>query len=687
MRQIFIIALAFFCSHTCISQVFSPPVSAATLLSPGVYNLTPTGSSCASPYAVGAIWCTTTIDFSNSFTLTFEASIDHAVGRGADGICVDFGQNITTTSFNGTNAFLGYYNTIGSPANPDFNQSFGVEFDIFDNSYNPAFISDIPGTDHTAICPNAVMTTPCPGGGPASISPTRTNIKDGLYHRYKIEWCPATTTMKVYYEDTLRINSVYNYASLFTTPGSVHWGFSGGTGAECSNQILKNIVLTTGAAIGTGVTKDTTLCAGSGPITLWADSVGNYLWSTGATSSTIVVSSTGTYWVKISPLTCGADRIDTFHVNYSAVLPLNLGNDTSICVGGSITLAPVIPSGSSLTWSTGATGPSIVVNTAGTYWANISSGGCTGADTINVTIKPIPPVHLGPDVMVCEGTAISLQSSDTYVSPAYLWSNGNTTAGISPTTSATYILHVTEGGCTGADTVNVLFKPIPQVKLGNDTIICLGNSIVLSSKEPANAQYYWNTGSTDSSIVVSAAGTYQLTVTTNGCTATGSINVTLGTNASIDIGPDTVLCIGESVVLSINNANAIWSNHVQGSSIHVDYPGKYWVTVQDACGDISDTINVDFHICDIGFPSAFTPNGDGKNDNIGVEGTLKYYRNFAMSMYNRWGERVFYTEDIYGRWDGIYNGAKQDLGTYFYMIFYSFEGHKHMMKGDFQLIR
>jgi gliding motility-associated-like protein len=178
-----------------------------------------------------------------------------------------------------------------------------------------------------------------------------------------------------------------------------------------------------------------------------------------------------------------------------------------------------------------------------------------------------------------------------------------------------------------------------------------------------------------------------LTVTLNGCTASGSINVSLGTNGSINIGPDTVLCIGESVILTVDNANAVWSNNVHGKSIRVYYPGKYWVTVYDGCGNISDTINVDFHICDIGFPSAFTPNGDGKNDDIGVEGTLKYYQNFAMSFFNRWGERVFYTEDIYGRWDGIYNGVKQDLGTYFYMIFYSFEGHKHMMKGDFQLIR
>jgi gliding motility-associated-like protein len=63
------------------------------------------------------------------------------------------------------------------------------------------------------------------------------------------------------------------------------------------------------------------------------------------------------------------------------------------------------------------------------------------------------------------------------------------------------------------------------------------------------------------------------------------------------------------------------------------------------------------------------------------------YRNFSLIIFNRFGQRVFFTEDIYQGWDGTFNGSKQDLGTYFYMINYSLNGKKSMMKGDFQLIR
>ena len=134
MNKVFSILLLIFCIITkSKAQTFSTPVGIATSIGAGVYNITP-ASVCGSPYHCGAIWCTTTVDFTNSFTLTFQASFDHAVGLGADGIDVAFGQNITSTSINGADAYLGYYNPEGGPINPDFNASFGVEFDIFDNS-------------------------------------------------------------------------------------------------------------------------------------------------------------------------------------------------------------------------------------------------------------------------------------------------------------------------------------------------------------------------------------------------------------------------------------------------------------------------------------------------------------------------------------------------------------------------
>ncbi len=472
----------------------------------------------------------------------------------------------------------------------------------------------------------------------------------------------------------------YTYTTAGTYPVSLFcdMGYATGPYVYCKNIVVVNKSVVTKR-------RDTTLCAGT-PFTLYADTIGRYLWSTTDTTFSITRAASGVYWVQTD---AGACRIksDTVHVNYATSVNVNLGNDTIMCVGNSLTLAPSLPVGASVLWSTGATTPFINVTSTGTYWIKVTLGGCIGFDTIHVTINPKPTVNVGPDVTVCLGTPVSLQASGTFTSPTYLWSDGSTSSGINATTTGTYWVVVTDGGCTGTDTTRVNFKPMPEVSLGRDTIICPGNSLVLSSHQPAGAKFVWNTGSTDSSIVVTAAGTYTLTVDLNGCTANASINVAQGTAEHLDLGPDTTLCIGDELILNVNNNQAVWSTGYVGAAIKVAYPKTYWVMLHEQCGIIMDSITVDFRICDIGFPSAFTPNGDGKNDIIKVEGTLKYYSDYSLSIFNRWGERVFYTTDIYAGWDGIYNGTKQDLGTYFYMIYYTIHEKKHMMKGDFQLIR
>jgi gliding motility-associated-like protein len=159
---------------------------------------------------------------------------------------------------------------------------------------------------------------------------------------------------------------------------------------------------------------------------------------------------------------------------------------------------------------------------------------------------------------------------------------------------------------------------------------------------------------------------------------------------TISLGSDTALCLGELLHLPVfagSRASFTWSDGSTAPNFTVTGTGTYWTTVSNICGNASDTINVTYEFCDIWFPSAFTPNGDGLNDIIRVVGSLSAYKDFSLSIFNRWGERVFYTQDIYAGWDGKYKSINAELGTYFYMIFYSLHGKKDMMKGDFQLIR
>ncbi len=362
--------------------------------------------------------------------------------------------------------------------------------------------------------------------------------------------------------------------------------------------------------------------------------------------------------------------------------------DTSLCLNtGSATLtAP--PGYTTYYWDDGSTTTTRTVTTGGKYYVRcMTCGAPILVDSFIVSTPDSTFSHT--DTSTC-----SLAGSMTINAPAgyssYLWNTGSTASSITITGFGSYWVRATKDCSIQTETYNVTANPLPVVALGNDITFCQGNTITLKAPQVPGYSYLWNTGSTSDSISTTEGGTYWLTVNNYGCMATDSINITrLSPPPAINLGPDTTLCLGDVIQLSAQVATAayLWSTGSNEHGINVTETGTYWTTVSNQCGITSDTIKVDFEPCDIWFPSAFSPNDDGRNDIFRAVGTFTFFKYYSLSIYNRWGQRVFITEDIYSGWDGTYNGAKQDLGTYFYMAHYTLEGKKHMMKGDFQLIR
>jgi len=118
-------------------------------------------------------------------------------------------------------------------------------------------------------------------------------------------------------------------------------------------------------------------------------------------------------------------------------------------------------------------------------------------------------------------------------------------------------------------------------------------------------------------------------------------------------------------------------------------PEDMYVRISDSSGcSVTDTIHITTDSCALVFPTAFTPNFDGRNDLFRAIGVgLEYYKNYKLSIYNRWGERVFFTADIFAGWDGIYKDIPADLGTYFFAASYTILGNAISQKGDITLVR
>jgi gliding motility-associated-like protein len=93
--------------------------------------------------------------------------------------------------------------------------------------------------------------------------------------------------------------------------------------------------------------------------------------------------------------------------------------------------------------------------------------------------------------------------------------------------------------------------------------------------------------------------------------------------------------------------------------------------------------------CQVSFPSAFSPNGDGRNDRFHIL-TIGHHQISDFRVVNRWGQTVFETRDEVTGWDGTFNGQLQDIGTYYYYLrFRCVEGKARDVeqKGEFVLIR
>lgn len=230
---------------------------------------------------------------------------------------------------------------------------------------------------------------------------------------------------------------------------------------------------------------------------------------------------------------------------------------------------------------------------AGVHTVTITDAqGCQGTTTFNVTLHPLPIVDLGPDVSLCGAVSHTLNAGNT--GSGFLWSNNSTAQQITTTTSGNYAVTVTTPqGCSAGDAVMVQFNALPQDVL-NDVTACADTPPVLDAGNPGSS-FLWNDNSTGQQLTALTSGTYSVTITTpQQCSATYTAEVFLAPTITVDLGNDTVICAGQSLVLDAGNAGSdhAWSTGAQSQSIQVSTSGTYSVTVSNAACSASDLIGV-----------------------------------------------------------------------------------------------
>ena len=447
---------------------------------------------------------------------------------------------------------------------------------------------------------------------------------------------------------------------------------------QCTNRDSINILFVPPTILNLG--NDTTLCEGQA-FTLNGGSASSYLWSNGSTTSSVSISTSGTYWLELNSGQCS--NRDSINIIFNSSPTVNFDNDTILCEGQSITLNGGLAD--SYLWSTGSTDSTISVFNSGAYWVQSNIGQCANRDSINITFIPTTNLNLGNDTILCEGQVFTLNGG---LADSYLWSNDSTSSSVNISTSGTYWLELNSGQCTNRDSINITFNSSPTVNLDKDTILCQGQSITLNGGLADS--YLWSNNSTSSSLSVSTSGAYWVQLNLGVCSNRDSINITFNSLPIANLGIDTTLCEGQIYTLVGGSATSyLWSDSSTNSSISVSDPGTYWLKVSNGQCTASDTLEVFLSDCEfeIELANVFTPNFDGENDNF-IPIKYKGISKASLSIYNKWGEELFVTDNLILGWNGYYKNNICSDGVYFWIVNYTtIKNESNHLQGFLTLVK
>jgi|GEM_PF-682303 len=259
------------------------------------------------------------------------------------------------------------------------------------------------------------------------------------------------------------------------------------------------------AASGTGISYQWQMDNGSG-------------WTNFGTSNTNVTSPNITAATIFKcVVTCTSTQSGVSSSNTVAVtqrpIALNIGNDTTICLGTSRTINATSSNVSSYIWNNTQTTPSITVANPGTYSVIVNyTNSCVSHDTITVFPGVEPTNILATSYDLCVDSVITLNAGN--VGSSYLWTPSNeTTRTIDVITAGTKNLAITSRDrCVLNVSTNVISRPRPQLSLPVESFICIGDSVLIDATTPLGYTYLWSNGATSSLIYAKDTGTYHVVV-------------------------------------------------------------------------------------------------------------------------------------------------------------------------------
>ena len=471
----------------------------------------------------------------------------------------------------------------------------------------------------------------------------------------------------------------------------------------CSTSLVVSLSSVSGPTLSV-VSQASVACLGANTGTATVNATGGagpytYTWSpgnlTGASQTSLTA---GVYTVTVKDINQCSGTGTVAIIQPTAGVTGTITTTPTGC-GNSIGSATVTASGGAPAYTyswipVAGSGTSVSGLGVGSYSVKVTdSQGCSV--TLNTSIGtsgtgPSLSVSSQTNAACFNSTNAGASVSATGTGPfTYTWSPaGGNTSTASGLSGGSYTVFVADASlCVSTITVNITQPPAIVVTVTNTTASCGnydGSATVTMSGGTGSLTPLWSVNSNSATVGGLSAGTYSVLVTdATGCTASAITNVNSVGTLTVNVDKDATIHPGESAPLTAfvpNGATVIWSPTVglgcatcsittASPTVTTEYCAYTYI---GSCADtscVTITVEVDCQsTTDYSTPSAFSPNGDGINDEFCLKGWGKCITSFYIGIYNRWGEKVYSSEDPDFCWDGKFMGNPLNSAVFVYYI-------------------
>ena len=434
-----------------------------------------------------------------------------------------------------------------------------------------------------------------------------------------------------------------------------------------------------------------------------------YQWNNGETTQSIQVG-TGDYIVEVTNDANCALLSDTFHVEVVNTVTVELGQNLEACAGEETVLEIESINGVApytYLWSTGETTPSISAPT-GTYTLQVTdANNCDADDQVMVVEVDRPTATLTGGGTICAGSEVGVPLDFVFTgTPPFSFSyqcdnqilndvsdyfnyvrNSSTVGNYS-------MIEVTDINCTGYVDGQALIdtNSLPSSKLIGGDIMCEGDSSLISIEIDANTPYdlylhngnysvlYSGLNSPEFSMYTNEPALYtvQFIEDTNGCRSISNIGEALVAikpykNPQILTSIDTVICPIDPPlqIESLTEGGRWFGNGLNNTGLFTPIfagVGDHWLTYSfpENCNETDSVLLTVSCELQLFIPNSFTPNSDDQNESFVLQANNLI--DFEISIFNRWGKQLFYSNNIADSWDGKFKGKVVPAGNYSYVV-------------------